>query len=275
MDEWLRTGGIATGTDEDTNEAATDPDDRTAVESGKDGTEQTEAEISPDLPCADCAENSENTAVDVISSAMRSHVPLPRFLTGMDDVRTPADRGTATHMFLQFADFDRLSACADPETAVTTELTRLVDAHFLTPDSARTVYRGQLVRFTESDLFRRMCDSGELWREFRFNAALPAARFTNDPALRDKLTADGITLTVQGVVDCVFRDTDGSLTLVDYKTDSAHAQDRRDPAAFAEKLRARHRNQLTYYREICAALFDEPIARTVLYSTALGREIAL
>ena len=46
-------------------------------------------------------------------------------------------------------------------------------------------------------------------------------------------------------------------------------------AAFAEKLRARHRNQLTYYREICAALFDEPIARTVLYSTALGREIAL
>ena len=275
VDEWLRTGGIATGTDEDTNEAVTDPDDRAAVESGEDGTEQTEAEISPDLPCADCAENSENTAVDVISSAMRSHVPLPRFLTGMDDVRTPADRGTATHMFLQFADFGRLSACADPETAVTTELTRLVDAHFLTPDSARAVYRGQLVRFTESDLFRRMCESGELWREFRFNAALPAARFTNDPALRDKLTADGITLTVQGVVDCVFRDTDGSLTLVDYKTDSAHAQDRRDPAAFAEKLRARHRNQLTYYREICAALFDEPIARTVLYSTALGREIAL
>ena len=117
--------------------------------------------------------------------------------------------------------------------------------------------------------------SGGLWREFRFNAALPAARFTNDPALREKLTADNITLTVQGVVDCVFREPDGTLTLVDYKTDSAHAQDRRNPAAFAEKLRARHRDQLTYYREICASLFDEPIARTVLYSTALGCEIAL
>ena len=71
-----------------------------------------------------------------------------------------------------------------------------------------------------------------------------------------------------------FRDTDGTLTLVDYKTDHANAADRADPAAFADKLRMRHRDQLTYYREICERLFSEPI-RTVLYATAVGREIPL
>ena len=208
-------------------------------------------------------------AEDVIVQAMHNHVPLPRFLTGMDEIRTPADRGTATHMFLQFADFDRLW-----QTDVDTELTRLVQTHYLTAETARLTYRGQLARFRESDLFRRMRESREIHREFRFNTALPAARFTNDPALRDKLTGDGIALTVQGVVDCVFRDTDGTLTLVDYKTDHANAADRADPAAFADKLRMRHRDQLTYYREICERLFSEPI-RTVLYATAVGREIPL
>ena len=276
VDEWLRQGGIATGTDDaDKDDIPDDPAAETSAEDSVETAENPVWEEGADMPPVENAEDAENPEPDVITAALRSHVPLPRFLTGVDDVRTPADRGTATHMFLQFADFDRLAACADPETAVTAELRRLTDAHFLTPDTARAVYRRQLVRFLESDLFRRMRASGGLWREFRFNAALPAARFTNDPALREKLTADNITLTVQGVVDCVFREPDGTLTLVDYKTDSAHAQDRRNPAAFAEKLRARHRDQLTYYREICASLFDEPIARTVLYSTALGCEIAL
>ena len=206
---------------------------------------------------------------DVLAKAMRDHVPLPRFLTGMDEIRTPADRGTATHMFLQFADFDRLW-----ETDVDTELTWLVQAHYLTAEAARLTYRGQLARFRESELFRRMRGSREIHREFRFNAELPAARFTNDPALRDRLTGDRIALTVQGVVDCVFREPDGTLTLVDYKTDHANAADRADPAAFADKLRMRHRDQLTYYREICERLFSEPI-RTVLYATAVGREIPL
>lgn len=275
VDEWLRQGGIATGTDDaDKDDVPDDPAAEASAENGAEPVWEEGADV-PRLADAENAEDAEDTDTDVIAAALRSRVPLPRFLTGAGDVRTPADRGTATHMFLQFADFGRLSACADPETAVTTELHRLTDAHFLTPDTARAVYRGQLVRFLESDLFRRMRESGELWREFRFNAALPAARFASEPALREKLTADNITLTLQGVVDCVFRESDGTLTLVDYKTDRARAQDRQDPAAFAEKLRARHRNQLTYYREICESMFGEPIARTVLYSTALGCEIAL
>lgn len=269
VDEWLRQSDVAVGVDAEADPAMDNTMETDTADTG-DGIAAEDAPAARDTETDTEASAAESpVAEDVIVQAMHNHVPLPRFLTGMDEIRTPADRGTATHMFLQFADFDRLW-----QTDVDTELTRLVQTHYLTAETARLTYRGQLARFRESDLFRRMRESREIHREFRFNAALPAARFTNDPALRDKLTGDGIALTVQGVVDCVFRDTDGTLTLVDYKTDHANAADRADPAAFADKLRMRHRDQLTYYREICERLFSEPI-RTVLYATAVGREIPL
>ena len=275
VDEWLRQGGVAVGTEEEAavDSEAADPQtaDEDPIEPDSMAADADTEPAHTDMADADTAVSGNEPPIpeDVLAKAMRDHVPLPRFLTGMDEIRTPADRGTATHMFLQFADFDRLW-----ETDVDTELTRLVQAHYLTAETARLTYRGQLARFRESDLFRRMRGSREIHREFRFNAELPAARFTNDPALRDRLTGDRIALTVQGVVDCVFREPDGTLTLVDYKTDHATAADRAAPEAFADKLRARHRNQVSYYREICERLFSEKI-RTVLYATAVGREIPI
>ena len=108
-------------------------------------------------------------------------------------------------------------------------------------------------------------------REFRFNALLPAERFTARPDFAALLREEGATVTVQGVVDCVYRDPDdGRLVLTDYKTDYLTAREQKNPALAAEKLLARHRNQLSYYREICADMFGEPIARTEIYSTVLG-----
>ena len=111
-------------------------------------------------------------------------------------------------------------------------------------------------------------------REFRFNALLPAERFTSDAGFAAILASRDAKITVQGVVDCVFRDPDGGgLVLVDYKTDALTAEERRHPEKAAEKLLARHRNQLSYYKEICSAMFGEEIERTVIYSTVLGEEI--
>ena len=108
-------------------------------------------------------------------------------------------------------------------------------------------------------------------REFRFNTRMPAERFTADPALQEKLRTDNVRITVQGVVDCVFRDPDkGHLVLVDYKTDSLTAEEWQNRRRAHEKLAARHRNQLLYYRDICSKMFGEPIAETLIYSTVLG-----
>ncbi len=193
---------------------------------------------------------------------------LPSFMQDEPGRLTAAERGTATHVFLQFADFGALAA-----SGVQAELDRLVDQHFLEAKTAAAVYLPQLERFRESDLFRRMTVSPLCKREFRFNAPMDAWRFTEDPALAEKLREDGVQLTVQGVVDCVFRDVDGTLTLVDYKTDRPHGDEWKHPELAAARLREKHSRQLSYYREICERMFGEPMGKAVIYSTVLGMEI--
>jgi len=190
----------------------------------------------------------------------------PAFMTGGPQT-TGADRGSATHVFLQFVQYRNLR-----DNGVEAETERLVREKFLSRAAAELIYRWQLERFRESALMDALLRSPMVKREFRFNALLPAERFTRDPDYAALLRENGATVTVQGVVDCVYRDPDGGgLVLVDYKTDALTAEERRNPALAAEKLLNRHRNQLSYYREICAAMFEEPIVRTVIYSTVLGR----
>ena len=194
----------------------------------------------------------------------------PRFMTGESDVKA-ADRGSATHIFLQFADFAGLA-----EHGAEYELDRLVKTRHLSAKLADMVNMNQLKRFVRSDLMDKIRRSPMVRREFRFNTRMPAEQFTADEAFREKLRGEGVKITVQGVVDCVFRDPDsGRLVLVDYKTDSLSAEEWQDRARACKKLTDRHRNQLLYYRGICGKMFGEKIAETLIYSTVLGECIAV
>lgn len=224
---------------------------------------------SDTLPVAEEDEVARSHDDDAEEAPMET-MPLPHFLLQGDAPLTSAQRGTATHQFLQFMDLHRLA-----KNGVQAELTRLVEQHFLDEKTAGGVYVTHIQRFRESDLFRRMCASSMCHREFRFNAPLPASRFTNDPVLREKLAAEDVQLIVQGVVDCVFREPDGTLTLVDYKTDRPTAEARRDPAVAKTQFLTRHGDQLSLYREICSRLFGETIHKALLYSTVLGEEICM
>ncbi len=223
----------------------------------------TESGFTPveDLPAAE-----EDTPAE---PEKKTHL-RPRFMTGESDVRA-TDRGSATHTFLQFADFPRLA-----ETGAEAELERLVQTRHLSPKLAETVSVRELNRFTRSTLMQKILRSPDVYREFRFNTRMAAESFTADPELREKLRAEGIKITVQGVVDCVFRDPDsGKLVLVDYKTDRLTNEEWNDRAKAHAKLLGRHRNQLLYYRDICGKMFGEEIAETVLYSTVLGECISV
>ncbi|MBQ3706362.1 MAG: UvrD-helicase domain-containing protein [Clostridia bacterium] len=232
----------------------------------------TVSRLSPEILDAD-ADASLTLSLDPPKAESDAEVPGPQpaltrptFLTGGKEA-TPADRGSATHVFLQFTDHKKLR-----ENGVAAEIERLVKERYLSAASASLLYEKQLERFRGSALLDALLRSPLVKREFRFNVLLPAARFTADPDFAAKLCERDVKVTVQGVVDCVYRDPDsGRLILVDYKTDRLTAEELRDPALAAEKLRARHRNQLTYYREICSAMFGEEIAEARVYSTVSGR----
>lgn len=193
----------------------------------------------------------------------------PSFMTGANEVGG-ARRGSATHVFMQFANFERLA-----REGIDAELSRLIEERYMSEGAAELVSMRQLRLFCKSELMDKLCRSKLVRREFRFNARMSAAAFTADEELREKLREDDVRLTVQGVVDCVFRDPDsGALVLVDYKTDSLTEEEFNDHALARRKLLERHRHQLLYYRDICEKMFNEPIREVYIYSTVLGECIS-
>ena len=181
---------------------------------------------------------------------------------------TAADRGTATHLFLQFCDLRRLS-----DLGVEAELSRLTERHFLSAVDASLVRKGELERFRRSDLLSEMLSAGDIWREFRFHVRLPADRFTAEPPLKEALKGEYVL--VQGVIDCLFRDAAGNLCLLDYKTDRLGRAELADPALAARKLLERHSLQLGYYADAVERIFGTRPTRIGIYSLPAGRMFLL
>ena len=198
-----------------------------------------------------------------------AEMPYPTFMTGTTDF-SPAEKGTANHVFIQFCDFDRLVG-----GSVAEEKERLVSLGFMTAKMADLVEEDFIDGFIRGGLFARMKNAGAVWREFRFNVRLPASEFTSDGALAEEYEKADARVTVQGVFDCVFREKDGTLVLVDYKTDAMTAYDRAHPDAFAEKLRERHKSQLSYYKEAAALIFGRAPDETLIWSLPMGAAVMI
>ena len=196
-------------------------------------------------------------------------MPKPRFMTGGVDT-SPTDRGTATHVFLQFADLAALRG-----GHIKDELDRLTRERFITEKMASLVNRAQVEKFAADSITERFLTARRTFREFRFNLLLPAADFTESEELKQKLADSGETITVQGVFDCVFEDADGRLVLLDYKTDYMSYEERQTPELGRRKLKERYHLQLKYYREAVLRLFGRYPDETYIYSLALGEAIAV
>lgn len=159
---------------------------------------------------------------------------------------TPAQRGTATHKFMQFSNY--AAARADIES----ELARLVDVGFLSEEEGKAVNVSAAKRFFMSSLAERIFASDNVMREKKFAALFPAKFFY--PELMGEAAEEKIV--VQGIADCVFVE-DGKLVIVDYKTDTG---------VDAEALLDRYSAQLEIYREALSQTLGTPVKETLLYS---------
>lgn len=213
----------------------------------------------------------EDTAeLDTYAEPYDFSAKRPLFLDGEAiDKATGAERGTATHTFMQFCDFSRFMGVADVKKTVEDEAVRLVEQRFITKRMASLVNVRQLVRFFEGDTFAEICAAKNVIREHRFNVKLSAAQFTENAQLAAAL--DNESVLVQGVIDCFWENTDGTVTLIDYKTDYIPSET--DFADAAKLLLERHRLQLLYYKAACERITAKRVSRVAIYSFALGRAV--
>ncbi len=180
------------------------------------------------------------------------------------DKPTAALRGTATHAFLQYADFE--AARADFEK----ELSRLVQSAFLRADERELIEQNEVIQFLHSRICERILTAqkeNRLLREYAFIHELPAALLEKEiPSC-----CDAERIIVQGIADCILLESDG-LIVIDYKTDRLRSE-----AQFV----TRYQKQLDIYEDALNALFADlfpnkkAVKEKLIYSLFLGREIRI
>ena len=186
------------------------------------------------------------------------------FISGQKHKSSAAERGTATHLFLQFCDLERAK-----RTGIAEELSRLVDRKFIPENIADIVYTEELEKFIDSPLADRILNASQVIREQRFNLLLPATDFSENEEFKELLENEA--LAVQGVIDLLLIDKNGDIELYDYKTDRLSSAELSDPALAHSKLTSAHALQLSYYSHAVKLLFGKKCKRVAIYSTHSAR----
>ena len=199
-------------------------------------------------------DGTENDEIDLTKELALK----PRFLSGEETAITGADRGTATHLFMQFCDFENLE-----KNGYENELKRLLDNSFISAADANIINKEHICLFKESSLFSIMRSAKMIKREFRFNVMLEADEFSADPELKRQ------KILVQGVIDAVFEDADGKLILVDYKTDKVTNEN------YESLLKERYISQLSYYKKAIELIFEKPLDKVLIYSVPLSKTVKI
>ena len=154
---------------------------------------------------------------------------------------------------MQFADYD--AAAKD----VKAEISRLVSKGYLTAEQGRAVPVEKVERFFAGSLYQRLKKADRLLREVRFTIEVPAKTLFDTGLSPD---SEDEFVVVQGIADCVIVEN-GSLTVVDYKTDYVKT---------GEELIERYREQLA----LCHRARTDPRhagARMPFYSFSLNTAV--
>lgn len=178
----------------------------------------------------------------------------PEFLKG-EYRMTAAERGTALHTVMHYADLDR---CVDL-AGTKAEISRLLTDGYLTEKQASAVEPSLIMDFTISPLGKRTLAADKLNREFKFSVLLPANK------LGPWYAADEILF--QGAIDCWFEDESG-ITIIDFKTDRVSDDD------FDDRVRA-YTPQVSSYALALHEITGKNISHCILYFLANGRAVDL
>ena len=191
---------------------------------------------------------------------------VPCFIGGRTRAEESALSGIATHLYLQFCDIGNLI-----NTSASAELSRMLDEGFISEEDAKRVRLGEIEAFRASPFILRMKNAKKLWRELRFNIRLPAEDFTEDE--KRKNAVSGKLILVQGVIDCIIENEDGTLSLIDYKTDRLSHEELRNKALAKAKLSRRYKSQLSYYKLAVERIFGKAPSSVEIYSLPLADTI--
>lgn len=176
----------------------------------------------------------------------------PKFIR--NEELSPAERGSAVHLYMQFCDL--LWAAANPAA----ELVRMEEMGILTPRQVRAVDLERIERFFESGLWQKIRSAHRLLREYKFISPARSQDVGDYTLAEDKEPT-----MLQGIADMIVI-TDNKATLIDFKTDRISS-----PGRLAEA----YRRQLVIYRDMIKNDLGLEVEGAYLYSFHMDREVKI
>jgi ATP-dependent helicase/nuclease subunit A len=129
------------------------------------------------------------------------------------------------------------------------DITRLVDEKLISQDQADAVDCDMLLRFFATPIGKRIRNSGQVLREFKFSLLDDASCYFEG--------ASDERVLLQGVVDCAIIEDDG-ITVLDFKTDRATTD---TVTAVSQKYFA----QVDAYAKALQRIYQMPVKAAKLY----------
>jgi len=175
----------------------------------------------------------------------------PRFATRKLGL-TPAQRGSAIHLVMQYLDFGRTGTREE----IADQIRELVEREYIDQLQADAVDQKRLLAFFRSQLGQEVV-AAQPHREFKFSLLVPAELYF--PGVQ------GEQVLLQGVVDCWFETPDG-ITVLDFKSDRVDENT-------VEQRAQDYRPQLEAYAKALSALTGKPVVRRLLWFFGVDRAV--
>lgn len=177
-----------------------------------------------------------------------------------------ADIGTYTHFLLQQLDFSRFREAQDYHLVLDSQIKELVNQKLLNTQQVEHILLDKIIWFLNSDVGQYLIDTVyPLKREKAFSMLMPAKRIFKkqlDDLEVQELADD--QLLIHGVIDNYVQLDDGSLLLIDYKTDRFRPLSSQSRDEQIETIKARYRFQISLYREALVSATQIPVSRVGL-----------
>ena len=208
------------------------------------------------LPAKVTATQLKGRTLDEEIAENAAHVPYIRPLSQPKFRREshgllPTEKGTATHLVLQYLDFSNFD--------IPGQVASLRARSLLTEEQAAAVDVKGLQAFLASDVAESIRQGRNVRREYRFTLLM-------DAKVYDSAAGGEDSILLQGVVDCCFESDEG-VTVVDFKTDHVFTDE-----AIARRVES-YRSQLVAYSLALEKVLEKKVVRRLLCFIPAGRTI--
>ena len=176
----------------------------------------------------------------------------PSFLVAQRD---STEYGAAMHSVMQYIHYD---ACCDV-AGVKREVQRLIKQRLISEEQAAIVSCDQIAAFFSSDIGKKVRNSSEVLREFKFSILDDANNY--GPGMEDE------NILLQGVVDCALIETDG-ITIIDFKTDNVSE-------LTLSQVSEQYHAQVLSYANALQRIYCRPIKAALLYFFRMDRFVSV